>query len=454
MVNSTTRASVSTRLVPARSTNCSTSALCPHTPCRAPLRPGGLGTSCAYSREFRHKLAVMSLEIDVADPEYELVWPRDIFRTEASNLLARHGSVTTEDYALFLEESFAGNTPADDLRAAASRYEETGFGFGAGALPRSPAPVPRQPNDKAFMQALLSKVDSLMTPRQRAPYWNERHGTVQGGQAIEGFADAWARIVVEFESKGYFAKAAPPECVDDDNGVDYDVVGASMEGVIYANSRLKVDWSTVRWDASSLDEETLYSLVECLFDLVARPRRHYVHSYNNCGTHFENFYIPTGQALYAWNVNQALERLGIPLVLESDRSEHYGRLVRIVDAPHHELIHAAMRTSDLSVRERVAHAYALYRGRTATRADKRTACNGLAHILELRRSLLKERVRPDENELFNIANNYAIRHFNDRQKDDYDEVFLDWIFWSFCSAIALTEALIEQEKSDGSTAHF
>lgn len=400
----------------------------------------------------------MSLEIDVADPEYELVWPRDIFRTEASNLLARHGTVTTEDYALLLEEAFAGSTPADDLRATSSQYEETGFGFGfgfgAGGLPRHPAPVPREPKDKAFMQALVSKVDSLVTPRQRAPYWNERHGMVQEGQALEGFADVWARIVVEFESRGYFAKAAPPECVDDYNGVDYDVVGISMESAIFANSRLKVDWSTVRGHASSLDEETLYSLVECLFDLVARPRRHRVHSYNNCGTHFENFYIPTGQALYAWNVNQALNRLGVPLTLETNRGEHYGRLVRIVDAPHQELIHAAMRTSDPSIRERVAHAYTLYRGRTATRADKRAACNGLAHILELRRNLLKERVKADENELFNIANNYAIRHYNDRQKDNYDEVFLDWIFWSFCSAIALAEALIERENSAGPTAPF
>lgn len=106
------------------------------------MRSGDSGTGCACSQESRQKLAVMSPEIEVADPEYALVWPQDIFRTEASNLLARHGIVTTEDYALLLEEAFAGNTPADDLCATSSQREETDIGFGTGGLPSGATNTP------------------------------------------------------------------------------------------------------------------------------------------------------------------------------------------------------------------------------------------------------------------------------------------------------------------------
>jgi hypothetical protein len=54
----------------------------------------------------------------------------------------------------------------------------------------------------------------------------------------------------------------------------------------------------------------------------------------------------------------------------------------------------------------------------------------LAHVLERRRQLLKaELLRADEGALFHIANEFAIRHENQRQKSTYGPVFLDWVFW-------------------------
>jgi hypothetical protein len=76
----------------------------------------------------------------------------------------------------------------------------------------------------------------------------------------------------------------------------------------------------------------------------------------------------------------------------------------------------------------VQHAIALFRGSDAGRQDKRSACVALALILEERRQLLKtELLSNDERALFQIANQFAIRHDN-AATSDYDEAHCDWLF--------------------------
>jgi hypothetical protein len=57
---------------------------------------------------------------DAADPgpDYELAWPREVFRAEAAAVLQLHGTPWTDDAELLLEEAFASSVPKDDLRGA------------------------------------------------------------------------------------------------------------------------------------------------------------------------------------------------------------------------------------------------------------------------------------------------------------------------------------------------
>jgi hypothetical protein len=48
----------------------------------------------------------------------------------------------------------------------------------------------------------------------------------------------------------------------------------------------------------------------------------------------------------------------------------------------------------------------------------------------------------DESALFNIANNYAIRHHKAEQKDDYDDVWLRWLFYFYLSTVHLVLGLV------------
>lgn len=43
--------------------------------------------------------------------------------------------------------------------------------------------------------------------------------------------------------------------------------------------------------------------------------------------------------------------------------------------------------------------------------------------------------------LFRLANEFDIRHHNQRQRDDYDEAFLDRIFWWYLATIKLLETV-------------
>ena len=93
----------------------------------------------------------------------------------------------------------------------------------------------------------------------------------------------------------------------------------------------------------------------------------------------------------------------------------------------------------------VREAVTQFRGRSATTSDRLSACVRLAGVLELlrergdtKRALLSK----DEDRLFEIANQFALRHNNAKQRSDYDrEIFCEWVFYSQLAAIRLTARL-------------
>jgi hypothetical protein len=185
--------------------------------------------------------------------------------------------------------------------------------------------------------------------------------------------------------------------------------------------------------------------MECLHDLVARPRSRSYHDYASCGWHYENFAPEPGRILYRWRVNQLLDRSELGLRL-ADEGEDIGRLIAVVDDARSELERVTATRGDGSTGDRVRHALALFRARGATEHDKRSAVIVLAGILEERREVVRQHVgRKDEGALFQIANEFAIRHQRDGQKGDFDESFLDWIYWWYLATVELTDRIIARQ---------
>jgi hypothetical protein len=139
--------------------------------------------------------------------------------------------------------------------------------------------------------------------------------------------------------------------------------------------------------------------------------------YGGCGWHYNTYAISPAQALYRQRVNELLSRYAVGLQL-ADSGEDRGRLVHVPGDERRQLLNdviASAPTDD--VRATIEHAVALFRSRSAAREDKRSACVALAGLLEERRQLVKaELLSKDEGALFQIANEFAIRHRNANQR--------------------------------------
>jgi hypothetical protein len=116
--------------------------------------------------------------------------------------------------------------------------------------------------------------------------------------------------------------------------------------------------------------------------------------------------------------------------------------VAVTDDARADLVHRALAVTDPDIKQRTAHAIALYRGRGAAVEEKRSAIIALAGILEERRDLIRTELgKPDDGALFVIANKFEIRHRDASQQEDYDPAFLDWIFWWYLATAELTTTL-------------
>lgn len=102
-----------------------------------------------------------------------------------------------------------------------------------------------------------------------------------------------------------------------------------------------------------------------------------------------------------------------------------------------------------NVQGRVNVAIDKFRRRGSTASDRRDAIRDLADILEFLRPQAKAvLIQQDEADLFNVANNFGIRHHNQRQKTQYDEgIWRSWMFYYFLASIHATSRLIEKAKN-------
>lgn len=334
---------------------------------------------------------------------------------------------------MVLQEGFAG----DEAHAVLVEASRSGWDHS-----RVRAISPR-----AVLEELLATLDDLPAAGGHAAYWHERRGLqlpVPPGVAQppthvvpapeDRFDWAFPRFVKELWDAGYFRRAVPKICVDatePKNDPDFD-----MDMTLWELLGVRGLWPL---RAQHWTEDTRWALVEALGDLIARPRARSWHQWDQCGWHYTDFSESVGQALYRARVNELLEQSGISLRL-AEQGEDVGRLVQLTDEARTELVAAALDTPTGSDRTAVGHAIALFRSRTANRDDKRSAVLALARVLEDRRRLLEEvLLSKDEGALFQIANQFDLRHRNDKQLSNYDDSFLDWIFWWYLATIELSD---------------
>lgn len=409
--------------------------------------------------------------------DYALRWPRAVFVAEARAVLANYtpvldageqaqGAVSASTMAAYLlaRHAFVGNQPATDL--------------GRGQVPLSwPPDQPRltrgllamTPSPRRYLDLLVDVADRLPEQPPRL-YWTAR--TAPGVRLKHD----WATLVDEMRREGFLDRAARSDCPRDDFAPSqysrlHDLTIARIGPPPPDPTTSYPCWWPLQPD--SWDEPTFYALVEVVHDLVARPRLLHPHEdqaadYDlrrtadavtgllsgvdpevDCHGHYADFATAAGRAVYRWRVDHLLAQHQALVRFDDDvnRTAASGavgtRLVTITGDDRDGLVHRVLATPATLDQDAVRHAVARFRTRDATRDDKRSAVFTLARILESRRTLLKtELLSKDEGALFQIANQFDIRHRNADQRPSYDDGYLDWIFWWYLATVELTNQLL------------
>lgn len=365
----------------------------------------------------------------MVNARYRLVWPESLFVWEARRVADLREDVLFSAGEHLLSEAFQDPAVVDAFKS------ETG-------AHRGPfAGIADYDNARRWLRALANDTTRFL-PYSPPRYYAERKGlTSTPERPFEVLAEQFGVLLRDMQDRGYFPSAMPRDCEDD--WVQWDEVSQRVSRAIH----MPFSWNGTAAEAGSWDQALLLSVIEFFHDQAQRPRRpDYFHEHNGCGWHYTDHSAESGGAVYRWYVNQLLDRHLVALNLGKSGDER-GRLVQRFGSPLDVEADTRAAEGATNPNDEVAHAIRTFRERGASSTQKRTALALLAAALEPRRQRVKSLLGKDEADLFNIANNFGIRHRNDRQKIDYGDEFLDYMFGAFLSAVRLVE-LLEKRTGD------
>ena len=263
---------------------------------------------------------------------------------------------------------------------------------------------------------------------RRHYYYMYRKGRTSPPVTYEQLRRMATEFCVSCAAAGWFQLALGKDCVD----ARYDVGARVLR-------KLGMDIWPLERGLSDVDEDQLFTALEFLYQCVAKPTRSFDHVWNGCGIHVIEADVEKGRQLFRSQVNDIL-RLYSP----SYELRENGEIWEATPSGLEDT--APERTGDTSIDARVESAIRSFRRHGATEDDKRHAIRDLADVLELLKTTVGTRLpSADEDRLFEIANQFAIRHHNPRQRSEYDKgVWLDWMFHAFLNAIQLSARLVKR----------
>ena len=304
-------------------------------------------------------------------------------------------------------------------------------------------PGPGAGNDCHWVAALAKTKKGKKMGNNDRQYYSMRTGKNQYSQGID--LPILRRLFLDlyrfFSEKDYFQEAFGYDCVD--LGLVAGTLGADVEAQMLRKIR-KSNLYPIPEKCSSFTEDDLFDVIEFLYDHISKPIDGTYHSWNQCGWHYHTFDGPTGKSEFRDEINSMLKDYGEGFEL-SEKGEILIKgevgldLLFQADVPSND---------DENIILRVHAAINKFRRYRATIEDRRDALRDLADVLEFIRPKLKNVVtKADENDLFNIANGFGIRHHNEKQKTDYEQaIWYSWMFYYYLATIHAVLRLIEKSE--------
>lgn len=274
-------------------------------------------------------------------------------------------------------------------------------------------------------------------------YYSERagRGPASVGIALEDLKRTFKGYFDHLEREGYFQEDLGYYCVD--AGFVAGSIGTDIETELLLALRKPELWP-IHSTIASWSEDDLFDMIEFLYDHVSEPTERYFHDFSSCGWHCSTFDRKAGRQEYRAKMNRLLNRYDSGF----DLSE-VGEVLAVAPTGLEPLFDASVPHPDESnVTARVEAAVRKFRRRRSTVEDRRDAVRDLADVLEfLRKDLKSVLTSKDERDLFNIANNFGIRHHRPNQKTDYNKpVWLSWMFYYYLATVHAVLRLMDTDS--------
>lgn len=194
------------------------------------------------------------------------------------------------------------------------------------------------------------------------------------------------------------------------------------------------------WTDEKGNEDNLFDIIEYLYDVVSKPGS-LVDMTTDTGwnyTDYDNYDPHTGRAEYISYVNAFLCRYRNGYELTKN-----GTILSIGNDGVQVILQADIPIlGEEKIDKKIEAAILKWRNRQVNISERREAIRELADVFEwLKKSKMLREVlsRKDESALFDIANNFAIRHHNPYQQQHYDEAI--WFSWMFHFYLATYHAV-------------
>lgn len=261
-------------------------------------------------------------------------------------------------------------------------------------------------------------------------YYSQRKGSNPNinGLPLSDTLDLFNRVYSQMREDGFFDEAFGYECVDAGQ-IDGKVRDIELE--LLLTVRKKGLWPPHEV-VNRYTEDDFFDVIEFMYQHVSKPIDGTLHSYADCGMHWETFNQSEGRLEFRSKINVVLGHYEKPFELSAS-----GEVLHKPEAGFEAIFEADVPSKDTNVVGRLNAAILRYRRHGSTLDDRRQAVRDLADVLEYLRPKIKSLLTAaDDKDLFTIANNFGVRHHNDKQRTSYDAtLWLSWMFYFYLATI-------------------
>ncbi|AMQ75639.1 MULTISPECIES: hypothetical protein [Bacillus amyloliquefaciens group] len=263
-------------------------------------------------------------------------------------------------------------------------------------------------------------------------YYSERHNLWKRKRYTESeLVELFIQTYHEFIQKGLF-----------DELLGYqDTKRKRIPGIIAGNFELFLYKQLGKRELAPIDlnnaynEEDIFDLIELFYDYVSMPI-----------IPKSKYDQAAGQLKYRDEMNFILNNYGQGFELTQE-----GYIRELIDNGLENLIDSQYEfDDDKDSEEVVKRATKKFFHYNADDTDKKSAILEIAGLLEnLRESNKLHLAKKDESDLFNLLNNFNLRHNNPNQQTKYEKsIFYPWVFFNLLSALDAALKLLNRQDFD------